>query len=67
MDINFLQQTLLALLKGLPLTINLALLSLLGGGVLALLLADAQIGFALLPDEDGQIHLHAVLLLCWRA
>lgn len=38
MDIMFLQQTLLALLKGLPLTINLALLSLFGGGVLALLL-----------------------------
>ncbi|HBP95269.1 MAG TPA: ABC transporter permease, partial [Pantoea agglomerans] len=34
----FLQQTLLALLNGLPLTINPALLSLFGGGVLALLL-----------------------------
>ena len=31
--------------------------------VLALLFADAQIGLALLPDEDGQIHLHTVLLL----
>lgn len=38
MDISFLQDTFLALLKGLPLTVNLAVLSLLGGGVLALLL-----------------------------
>jgi len=47
MDIPFLQDTLLALLKGLPLTINLALLSLLGGGVLALglnLLRQTRLG-----------------------
>ena len=38
MDFTFLQHTLAALLRGLPLTLNLAVLSLLGGGILALLL-----------------------------
>ena len=38
MDFTFLQHTLSALLRGLPLTPNLAVLSLLGGGILALLL-----------------------------
>lgn len=47
MDLPFLQETLLALLKGLPLTVNLALLSLLGGGLLALglnLLRQTRVG-----------------------
>ena len=47
MDLPFLQETLLALLKGLPLTINLAVLSLLGGGLLALglnLLRQTRVG-----------------------
>ncbi|WP_067707806.1 ABC transporter permease [Erwinia sp. ErVv1] len=38
MDFTFLQETFVKLLAGLPLTLNLAVLSLLGGGVLALLL-----------------------------
>ncbi|MGE9551443.1 ABC transporter permease [Erwinia amylovora] len=38
MDIPFIQQTFLKLLTGLPLTLNLAVLSLLGGGILALIL-----------------------------
>ena len=43
MDIGFLRDTLLALLAGLPLTLKLASLSVLAGGLLALLLALMQL------------------------
>jgi len=38
MDLSFIQQTFIKLLAGLPLTLNLTVLALLGGGILALLL-----------------------------